>query len=1016
MSIFLRNLILGVRFFRSVCVAFLMSMLISLTPALSQEVTLSAEQREWLAAHPVIKIGPDPAFAPIEYFNENGEFSGIAADYLRLLEKKLGVNFQVERLKDWGTSVEMAKKHQIDVWTAAVETPSRSEYMSFTAPYLKVPAVIMTRNDSGLPESLTMEDLKGLRIGVVGRYAVHEYITQMYPDLPLIVMPTVESGLLKLSFSEIDVFIGNIATAVRYAKSAGISNIAVAGESGFTYEWSLANRKDWPILSGILQAGLNSITAEESQEITDRWISLRKSEPFWTTERIFLLITLAFVLFVIGLLFWTRSLKRLVDQRTQTLEQELSARRKYEEEIKKQKNLLDEVGDLGNIGGWELDIRTNKLTWSKATYDIHDRPRDFVPTVEAVAKAYTPEAREALLKAVQDCIENDKSYDLELPLVSATGRHKWVRTRGVCYKEDGVAVRVYGALQDVTYRREVQMDLQRSKEELAAQLQEVEYSHSELEKQAATLVELADQQKILTDKAEAGERSKAEFLATMSHEIRTPMTGILGMADLLLMGDMPAEQRQKAQTIKNSGEMLLTILNDILDQSKLDSGKFELSNEDVCLPDLIQGTLDLLADKATEKGLSLAYDPPEDLPVGINIDSVRLRQILTNLLSNAIKFTETGEVILTTAVTADGDQQQLHFTVIDKGIGISEEQQKRLFQRFEQADAATARKYGGSGLGLSICKQLVELMGGEIGVESVQGEGSQFWFTVPLVPAEEEMQSEYLVAPPPLPVQADPLNILLAEDNAINQALISALLERAGHNVDVVDDGRKAVDGALSGKFDLLLMDVRMPVLEGPEATREIRASGRAHADIPIIAITADAMKENVQGFLDSGMNAVETKPVNLPKLLRTISEVMAAVKGETEKTGTAPKKEATTLPIGDEESMTELRDLLDEKTLKDLLEQAPETLSKSLKELKAGVTAKEAKDIRAAAHAIKGMSLSLCAPRLSEEASIIEGMAQTPDMVARMIPGFVETIAQTTGWWLQHAKSNVVILRKKSL
>ncbi len=1007
---------MGKRVLRVFAAAFLMPLLIMHSAAMAQEVSLSPEQRAWLAAHPEIKIGPDPTFAPIEYFNENGEFSGIAADYLRLLEKKLGVVFKVERLADWDTSVKMAKNHQIDVWTAAVETPSRSEYMSFTAPYLKVPAVIMIRNGSNLPENLTLETLTDLRIGVVGRYAVHEYIAETHPDLPLIVMPNVETGLQKLSFGEIDVFIGNIATAVRYVKSAGIGNISVAGETGFTYEWSLANRKDWPILSGILQAGLNAITEDEAKEITDRWISLRKAESIWTPVLIFELITAACIIFVIGLLIWTRSLRRLVSQRTKTLEHELAARRKYEEEIKKQKDLLDEVGSLGTIGGWELEIRTNKLTWSNATYDIHDRPRDFVPTVESVANAYPDDARETLLEAVKKCIETGTPYDLELPLVSSKGRHKWVRTRGICHMEDGIAVRVYGALQDVTYRREVQLDLQRSKEELAAQLKEVEYSHSELEKQAAALVELADQQKILTDKAESGERSKAEFLATMSHEIRTPMTGILGMADLLLMGDLSQDQRKKAQTIKNSGEMLLTILNDVLDQSKLDSGKFELSNEDVCLPDLIQGTLDLLGDKATEKGLTLDFDPPEDLPVGINIDSVRLRQILTNLISNAIKFTDTGSVKLSVTIDNSEEQQGLHFSVTDNGIGISDEHQKRLFQRFEQADAATARKYGGSGLGLSICKQLVELMGGDIGVESVLGEGSKFWFTVPLVPSTHEMTSEYLTTPVPLPAQGSPLSILLAEDNAINQALISALLERAGHTVEIVDDGQKAVDAALAGAFDLLLMDVRMPLLEGPEATRQIRASGHPNADIPIIAITADAMKENIQGFLDAGMNAVETKPVNLPKLLRTITTVMASVAGN--KTGgeSSRTEEAKHLAYGDDEKMAELRDLLDEKTLQELLEQAPETLAKSLGELKAGLAQENEAEIRSAAHAIKGMSLSLCAPRLAEEASVIEEMAKTPALIQRIMPVFEDTIEQTVTWWLQNAKSNVVVLRKTSL
>jgi len=966
------------------------------------EVRFTTEEAKWLSQHPTIRIGPDPTFSPIEYFDDNGNFHGIAADYLRLLEKKLGMTFQIEHLENWNESIEKAKNREIDVWTAAVETPQRAEYMLFTEPYLKMPAVIMVREDSE-KDNLTLNGLDGMRVAVVDGYAVHDYITNTYPHLELILVPDIETGLRKLSFGEIGAFVGNIATAARYAELAGIGNVRVAGNSGYYYKWALASRKDWPLLTSILQKGLDAITDAESQKIQQRWISLGTRETMWTPEIIFGLMSMAFFIIVVSMLVWTRSLQRRVETRTITLQQELSARREVEEELQKQKNLLDEVGSLAIIGGWEVDLRTNELRWSTTTYHIHEVDDDFVLSPAASFKFYAPEVRDTVKEAVELAKKTGEGWDLEVPIITARGRHKWARVRGQCEMQDGKVVRLYGAYQDITYRRDVQKDLQRSKEELATQLNEVEYSHQQLEKQAATLVELAEEQKVLRDKAELGKKSKAEFLATMSHEIRTPMTGILGMADLLLMEDLSNDQRKKAQTIKSSGEILLTILNDILDQSKLDSGKFELSNTDVYLPELIESSLELLEDRAKQKNLPLVYKSEDGLPAGINIDAVRLRQILTNLVSNSIKFTESGAITLqVNKLTETGQAGKLRFAVIDNGIGISQEHQQRLFQRFEQADASTAQQYGGSGLGLSICKQLVELMEGEIGVESELGEGSTFWFTIPLRLATIDTTPIINTVDNTYRGSNKKLKILLAEDNAVNQILITALLSQAGHSTFVVDNGQKAVDAALSGQYDLGLFDVRMPVMDGPDATKKIRSSGSLNANLPVIAITADAMKENLPRYFDSGMNAVETKPIDLPNLLSTIDKVLEASK--TGKTISEEDKrvslELVKPAIGDEQKFLELCNQLGRKTILDLLRQTPESLVENVDRLKTAINENNKNEILSAAHAIRGMSSSMCAVRLALVAADIEELAKKAQEVKALLPKLEETIEETLDWW----------------
>lgn len=996
------------RFYRVLCISLLATCLLFPTNQHKAHATdtaavhFTADEVEWLSQHPAIRIGPDPTFSPIEYFDDNGNFEGIAADYLRLLEKKLGIKFQVERLENWNASIEKAKKQEIDVWTAAVETPQRAEYMRFTEPYLKVPAVIMVRDDSG-KDNLTLESLDGMRVAVVKGYAVHDYIVNSYPHLQLILVPDVEAGLQKLSFGEIGAFVGNIATAAGYAESAGIGNIRVAGSSGYFYKWALANRKDWPLLTSILQKGLDAITDAESREIQQRWISLGTRETLWTTEVILGLISILFLAIVVAMLLWTRSLQRLVSARTDTLQRELSARRDVEENLQKQKNLLDEVGSLAIIGGWEVDLRTNILLWSTTMFHIHEVDEDFSPNPAASIEFYAPEARDAVIQAVEHAKKTGEGWDLEVPIITARGRHKWARVRGQCDFQDGEVVRLFGAYQDITYRREVQKDLQRSKEELATQLREVEYSHQQLEEQASALVVLAEEQKLLRDKAELGEKSKTEFLATMSHEIRTPMTGILGMADLLLMEDLSADQRKKAQTIKGSGEILLTILNDILDQSKLDAGKFELNNSDIYLPELIENSLELLNDRAKQKKLSLVYKPEEDLPKGLNIDAIRLRQILTNLVSNSIKFTETGVITLHAKRFSDSEKnEKLRFEIIDNGIGISQEHQQRLFQRFEQADASTVQHYGGSGLGLSICKQLVELMEGEIGVESELGNGSTFWFTIPLRPAAKDMTPLAEPSDNDFTGSMENLKILLAEDNTVNQILITALLSQAGHSTFVVDNGEKAVKAALTGQYDLALFDVRMPVMDGPEATRKIRSSGSIMANLPIIAITADAMKEHLPHYYEAGMNAVETKPIDLPRLLSTIDKVLEAVKSGRviSEEDQCVSLELVKPALGDEQKFLELCTQLGRETILDLLQQTPDSLVENVNRLKSAINGKNKDEIRSAAHAIRGMSSSMCAVRLALVAADIEDRADKTQEVKMLLPKLEETIRETLDWW----------------
>lgn len=372
-------------------------------------------------------------------------------------------------------------------------------------------------------------------------------------------------------------------------------------------------------------------------------------------------------------------------------------------------------------------------------------------------------------------------------------------------------------------------------------------------------------------KAVSANQAKSDFLSNMSHEIRTPMNGIMMSLTLALSHKLPKEASDLLGLAQTSANNLLHIINDILDFSKMESGKLDLRRERYSLKLMMDHATQLAKPQAQEKGVLFETDYDPDMPDWVLGDDVRLQQVVNNLLSNALKFTSSGSITLRTRVIAGAGEEQLTVQVVDTGFGIPRSLQGKLFNRFSQIRTKDTDE-GGTGLGLAICKQLITLMRGEIGVVSEEGQGSEFWFTIPIERAAEKQATEREVM---LPEKTGPLRILVAEDVLINQLLIKKLLMKMGHDCILVSDGQQAVDHILSAEpCDLVLMDNQMPVMRGIEAAAAIRASNHAHANIPIIALTADALDAQKKEFEDAGMDGFVSKPVDSLRLEAEIIRV----------------------------------------------------------------------------------------------------------------------------------------------
>ena len=825
----------------------------------SPTLRLSDEERAWLDAHPRIRLGVDPAWAPFEFIDEEGRYSGLSADYIALLGERLGVRFEVVSAPnggaaqplDWPGVIAGAKSGAVDLLPSLVHTPARAEFLRFTAPYLTFPMVIVTNDDA--PFIGGLESLSGRRVAVVRGYFTEELLADDHPDLALQPVANIGDGLREVSAGRADAYVGNLAAVGHTIDRLGLTNLKVAAPTPYSFDLRMGARHDWPLFAGILDKGLASIRAEEAAAIRQKWIGVRFEYGLdLTTIALWgggaggvVLLVLAWIS------WWNRRLAREVGQRTRA-----------EDQLQREKAVLSTVLNSISQGLVAYDRDLRLIAWNEQLAEV----RGYPPELLREGTPFENFMRHDLEQGEFAVSDPDATLDELLAQAGRFETHHFERQR-----PDGHFLEVRGGpipgggfvstYTDITKRKRAEEQLKQARAE-----------------------------------AEEANRSKSRFLANMSHEIRTPMNAIVGMCYLAQRTELDPAQRGYLNNIQVASDTLLGVINDVLDLSKIEAGKLELESVPFSLDEVIDNLIKIHGLRAEQKGLELFVSIEPDTPRTLVGDPLRLGQVLSNLVNNALKFTERGEVVVRVGLDRRSLRHaDLRFAVSDSGIGIEAEALPHLFQPFEQADGSTTRRFGGTGLGLSISRQLVERMEGRIEARSEPGEGATFRFTARFeIPVEGTGEGTGEGRQPAhLDISALPpgLRVLVVDDSATSQDVLRGMLMSFGFHVDVVGSGEAALAAvgaaASRGSYDLVLMDWRMPGLDGLETTRRLRALERGGAGgregsrggggTPVIIMVTAYGGEEVRGEARrAGLDGFLHKPVTASTLLDVIVDTVA--------------------------------------------------------------------------------------------------------------------------------------------
>ncbi|PJI49708.1 MAG: hybrid sensor histidine kinase/response regulator [Pseudomonas sp.] len=892
----------------------------------SQRLILTPQEQRWLDRHPRPKVVIDQALAPVSFFDAQGQFRGIAADLLDLIQGRTGIDFDVRPQPSVTAMLDQVRTGKADVIAALTPTAQREEWLGFTRPYMSASFVVVVSGRSDWLHSL--DDLDGHNVAVPKGSIIADFMRAHHPQVKLVEVENNVDDLSMISEGKIDAGIHLLSSAnyliSRYYPDLKIA-LALDREPG---QFSLAVSQADPELLSILNKAILAISPEDLSNITTRWFaSVERPDSVWQGYRTqFIQLAWAAALALLVVLIWNWRLWRKV-RRRQDHEKELNYRLEFK------RTLIDGIPQPVAVRDRDGRLVTCNIGFLKAT----GMPRESAEGSRVIDCPWlAPRDAQALQLIHQQAMDQDSKVASDLILqISEEVReiYYWATPyRGPSGEVSGVVT----GWMDVTERERLHHQLEAAKEQ-----------------------------------AEEANRAKSTFLATMSHEIRTPMNAVIGMLELALTRAGQGHwEREPVEVAYDSARSLLTLIGDILDVAKIESGRLTLMPERAHLRELVESVARVFDGLARQKALELRLEIEAETACDVLIDPLRFKQILSNLVSNAIKFTDYGHVkVRVYGERVAGERLALEVSVQDSGIGVSEDEQRQLFEPFSQVARSGNESRGGTGLGLTICRKLAEMMGGTVRMESRPGEGTTVTVKLLLQTLESLPKAK---AEPVVELQASvhSLKVLVVDDHVANRMLLSQQLEHLGHQVEVASDGVQALQLWHPGDFDLVITDCNMPVLNGYGLARRIREVEQEMEAQPcvIYGFTANAQPDEIESCRRAGMDDCLFKPIGLDNL-RVRLEVI-------------PKIAVSESPVAEEEAGADGVDL---KALREMTGGNPGLIRRLLEELHSSNRididqvqplweASDWKQLADLAHRMKGAARLVNADTLQELCGKLEG------------------------------------------